>query len=121
MEILTSAILTGYRRLKDRSINITFNLGEKSPSECAGIDAVYMTESMGYLCYKANDKLTQKEIEGIEELDTDLYDNPKTQSQRLRNVLYLNWKQYDKGFEEFKDYYQHLTEQIIQHYKDKLL
>ena len=42
----------------------------------------------------------------------------KSQSQRLRNVLYKVWQQDGEG--EFKEYYRHQTERIIEHFKNKL-
>ncbi len=50
-------------------------------------------------------------------MELDLYDEPKSQS-TLRNVLFKIWKQTEKG--EFKEFYKHETERIIQHYKNKL-
>ncbi len=66
------------------------------------------------------DKISKSEVEELDKIDLDLYDNKKTQSQRLRSVLYLNWQKDNKGFSEFKDYYTHLTNQIIEFYKTKL-
>ena len=73
-------------------------------------------------CYyfKGQDKISKSEVEELDKIDLDLYDNKKTQSQRLRSVLYLNWQKDNKGFSEFKDYYAHLTNQIIEFYKTKL-
>ncbi len=44
----------------------------------------------------------------------------QTQSKRLRNVLFLLWKQEPEGFSVFEFYYQAKTEIIIQHFKSKL-
>lgn len=74
----------------------------------------------GYLLFKTEETLTKDEISEIDELDTDLYDNPKTKAQRLRNTLYVNWQQKSEGFDVFKDYYADKMEKLIQHYKDKL-
>jgi hypothetical protein len=49
----------------------------------------------------------------------DIYDNRKTQSQRLRGVLYKVWEQGTQDL-DFKTYYKQKTEEIIQHYKNKL-
>jgi len=70
--------------------------------------------------FKGQDKISKSEVEELDKIDLDLYDNKKTQSQRLRSVLYLNWQKDNKGFIEFKDYYLHLTNQIIEFYKQKL-
>ena len=79
-----------------------------------------MLDMFGYLYFKPEETLTKSEIAELDNLDTDLYDNPKTKSQRFRGVLYRNWEANDKGFSEFKDYYNSEYEIIITHYKNKL-
>lgn len=119
MKIITSAQLDGYRRLKDKSVSLRFITGEKSSHDILNIDE--NLDSFGYLYFKPEGQLTKDEIQELDELDTDLYDNPKTQSQRLRNVLYKYWQSRDTGYGDFKDFYKAETERIISHYKEKLL
>ena len=45
---------------------------------------------------------------------------PKTQSQRLRAVLFLLYEEDKKGHVTFESYYADLMERIINHYKTKL-
>jgi len=116
MKLLTAAILDGYSPRKDKSIGLRFVTQEKTSGEVADIHS--MLESFGYLYFRAEEKLSKDEIEALDKLDTDLYDQPKTQSQRLRNTLYMVWQQEKVG--EFKDFYKNETERIIQHYKNKL-
>ncbi len=59
---------------------------------------------------------SQEELDAIE---LDLYDEPKSQSARLRNVLYVLWKQQGENG-DFKKFYKQKTEEIIQHFKTKL-
>lgn len=117
MRLLTSAVLDRYARRKDRSVSITFSTGEKSSADVMNIDQ--LTDSYGYLYFKAEESLTPDEVKELDNLDTDLYDKPKTQSQRLRSVLYKTWEHHGQGM-EFKDYYKQETERIINHYKNKL-
>lgn len=116
--IKTAAHLVGYNPRKDKSITIRFETGEKSPSEVMQIHS--LIDHFGYVYFKPEEMLTDKELNELDSIDTDLYDNPKTQSQRLRNVLHVNWKHDDKGYKEFKDYYKSETDRIIDHYKSKL-
>lgn len=116
--IKTAAHLVGYTPRKDKSITIRFETGEKTPSEVMEIHA--SIDQFGYIYFKPENQLTDAELKELDHLDSDLYDNPKTQGQRLRNVLYLNWKFNDKGFAEFKDYYKAETDRAIEHYKSKL-
>lgn len=117
MRILTSAVVDGYSRRKDRSVSIRFVTGEKTSTEVAQIDA--LCEQFGYLYFKADESLTPDEVKELDALDTELYDKPKTQSQRLRNVLYKVWEQTDRAV-AFKEFYRQETEKIINHYKTKL-
>ena len=119
MKLLTAALLEGYSPRKDKTVTIRFSTQEKTPGQVAEIHE--MLDTFGYLYFKPEEQLTKSEIAEIDDLDTDLYDNAKTQSQRLRNVLYKNWEQDDKGHEKFKEYYKFQTEIIISHFKDKLI
>lgn len=119
LKIITSAQLDSYRRLKDKSVSLRFVTGEKSSNEIMQIDT--MVDSFGYLYFKQESQLTNEEEKELDNLDTDLFDNPKTQSQRIRNVLYKFWQSRDTGFKEFKDYYKSETERIISHYKSKII
>lgn len=116
MKLLTSAIFDGYTPKKDRSISLRFVTNEKTSGEVSDIHS--MLDTFGYLYFRAEEKLSKEEIEELDKLDTDLYDQPKTQSQRLRNTLYKVWQQSEVG--EFKDFYKNETERIITHYKNKL-
>ncbi len=118
MKLITAAQLDGYRRLKDKSVSVRFITSEKSAEDIMLIDQ--LLDGFGYLYFKSENKLTESEIKELDSLETDLYDNPKTQSQRLRNVLYKNWQQNDLGHNEFADFYKYETERIINHYKKKL-
>ena len=63
--------------------------------------------------------LNPDEVEELDALEADLYDQPKSQSQRLRNVMYVRWQQLGSPG-DFKSYYRTETEKIINHYKSKL-
>jgi hypothetical protein len=116
LKILTAGQLDGYQRRKDRTVSLRFITQEKSSSEVAEIDS--MVDAFGILYFRGQEQLNHDEIEELDAVELDLYDEPKSQSQRLRNVLYKLWAQDQKG--EFKEFYRHQTERIIQHYKDKL-
>lgn len=118
MKLLTSCQLYNYRPRKDKSLSLTFITGEKTPEEVMHIHS--MLDVFGYMLFKGEETLTKDEILELDELDTDLYDNPKTKSQRFRGVLYRNWQNKNNGFKEFKDFYDFEWEKIINHYKNKL-
>jgi hypothetical protein len=116
-KILCPAILDGYTRRKDRSVTLRFITQEKTSSEIMDIDATL--DQFGILYFRGEEKMNADEIEELDSIDLDVYDEPKSQSQRLRNVLYILWKQ-DGERGDFKKYYKQKTEEIIQHFKNKL-
>jgi len=116
-KILCPAILDGYTRRKDRSVSLRFITQEKTSSEIMDIDATL--DQFGILYFRGEEKMNTDEIEELDSIDLDVYDEPKSQSQRLRNVLYILWKQ-DGERGDFKKYYKQKTEEIIQHFKNKL-
>jgi hypothetical protein len=116
--MLIACTLTNYRPKSDKSFSITFNTLELSKEQKTELDDLFQTHGIMY--FKGQDKISKSEVEELDKIDLDLYDNKKTQSQRLRGVLYLNWEKDKKGFDEFKDYYAMETNRIIEHYKSKL-
>lgn len=118
MKILCPAVLDGYSRRKDRTVSLRFITQEKTSAEIMQIDS--MTDQFGILYFRGQEQMNPDEIKELDELELDVYDDPKTQSQRLRNVLFVLWKQ-DGEEGEFKTYYKQKTEKIIQHFKDKIV
>jgi hypothetical protein len=116
--ILIPAQLDGYSNRKDKTVALRFITQEQTSAEIAHIHS--MLDGFGYLYFKAESEITQAERTELEGLQTDLYDNPKTQSQRLRNVLYRLWEQNNEGQADFAEFYKAKTDRVIQHFKDKL-
>lgn len=116
-KIIIPAVLTSYRPLSDKSFNLTFNTLVPNPEQKVVIDSLH--QELGYLMFKDGD-LSKIENEQFDSLQADLNDTNKTQSQRMRNVLYRYWEKDNKGHKEFKDFYKEETEKIITHYKSKL-
>ena len=116
MKILTAGQLDGYQRRKDRTVSLRFITQEKSSGEIAQIDS--LVDTFGILYFRGQETLNRDEVDELDAIELDLYDEPKSQSQRLRNVLYKVWNENPVG--DFKDYYRKETEKIIQHYMNKL-
>tara|TARA_Y100000592_G_scaffold23862_1_gene37187 strand:- start:92 stop:463 length:372 start_codon:yes stop_codon:yes gene_type:complete len=119
--LLQAAQMTSYRRRKDRTVSVTFTTQEIL--DIGPIDQMATNESAGILYFRADEAMSinRQEIEELDAVELDLYDEPKPQSKRLRAVLYRVWEQHHQHqVAEFRDYYKAETERIIQHYKDKL-
>jgi hypothetical protein len=112
---LIAAIVENITTRKDRSLKVVIGTQEVSPSE-AGQLFQYMHQLVTvYVCPSAIDN---RELEQIDKLEPEL--NNKSQSQRIRNVLYLLHQQASEGFKTFDEYYKAKTELYIEHLKSKL-
>jgi len=69
-----------------------------------------------------NEALTKENIELLESSKLGIDDIPgtKSQSQRLRNVLFVYWQQADGGYSDFNLFYQNRMDKIIESIKAKL-
>lgn len=116
MNILKQVTFDRASRKKDRSISMTFITSlEQSPAEFMAIDEL-LNES-GVLFFKNNGELTSDELKELGNVEIE--NEGKTKSQRLRNVLFVHWKQ--QQFEgDFNAFYANEMEKIIEHYKSKL-
>ena len=117
MRLTFAAILDGYQRRKDKSVSMRFVTQELTTAEVSEIDR--LLDTFGVLYYRGEEQLNKEEVDELDKIELDIFDQPKKQSQRLRNVLYKVWEQEQKTA-TFKDYYKTETEKIISHYKSKL-
>ena len=117
-KLLLPAQFDGYSHRKDKSFSLRFITQEQTPQQVAHLHG--MLDTFGALYFKGEGEITQAEKAEIDAMDTDLVDNPKTQSQRLRAVLFRLWQQKPEGFSAFPEFYKWQTDKIITHFKDKL-
>jgi len=121
MKLLKQCSLDGVTRRKDKSLKISFITSlEQSSNELMEVDK--LLDSNGILYYKDSEGLSTDEINQIDKVVLDK-PNGKTQSERLRNVLYLYCKQKigkEPTKEQFAEFYQKYTEKYIQYIKDQL-
>jgi len=121
MKLLKQCSLDGVTRRKDKSLKISFiTTMEQSSNELMEIDKLLDTN--GILYFKDSEGLSTDEINQIDKVVLDK-PNGKTQSERLRNVLYIYCKQKigkEPTKEQFAEFYQKYTEKYIQYIKDQL-
>lgn len=121
MKLLKQCSLDGVTRRKDKSLKISFITSlEQSSTELMEVDK--LLDSNGILYFKDSEGLSTDEINQIDKVVLDK-PNGKTQSERLRNVLYLYCKQKigkEPTKEQFAEFYQNKMERVIQMIKDKL-
>ena len=115
--LLLPAIFESVASLKDRTWKMRFETNELTPEQ--GIALYENIGQFGFLAFK-RDSFKQQEKEVIENLEADFEIKSKTPGQRLRNILYLNWKSKNEGFETFAKYYEFQMDRMAEHWKSKL-
>ncbi len=115
--ITLSAQLEGMSSRADRSWKIIFGTQELTPKEIGELGQ--MQQSICFLAINPN-PFSSEQIEIVENTKAELADDGKTPSQRLRGVLFVNWKTNPEGYEIFNDYYISKYEKLINHFKSKL-
>lgn len=96
--------------LKDGTIKLTFETQEMRPSD-VGVLFSYR-KSLGYLAFK-NEQFTEDQINLVETLKCDDFDDNKSPSKRMRNVLYRLWQQNNYGYDDFNVFYIYRMNNLI--------
>lgn len=115
--IILPAILQKFNSRVDKSFTIYFETPELTPEQVSGISR--NLQSAGFLAFN-KDVFRTEQIALIDELKADYEDKSKTPSKRLRDVLFVAWKQHDEGYDDFEQYYRYKMELFITHVKSKL-
>jgi hypothetical protein len=113
--ILLPAYVDAINTRKDRSVKISLVTQELSPDQAGQIFNLLNHLIIAYLSEKDIDS---KEADMVDKIDAEL--SGKTQSQRIRNVLYKLYEQDNEGYKDFKNYYYDKTERYIEHLKQRI-
>jgi len=116
LKITLPVCLESYRPRKDKSFTLTFSTAEIREHEMLAIHQLY--GKIGALLFSENTVIEAEDLIVFDAIDKEI--NNKSQSQRLRSVLFLVHQQNDGKKEDFKNFYEIETEKIINHYKNKL-
>ena len=115
--IIIPTILESFASLKDGTLKLVFSTNELTPEQLTGV--AQNTQKFGFLAFKQDD-FKQKEVDLLDNLESDFESKGKSKSQRLRNVLYRSWEQDNLGYDDFQLYYNFRLEKLITYLKDKL-
>lgn len=113
--ILLPAQIESIASRKDKTIRLTIGTQELNPNTAA--ELFTMNQQFCYFAIKTESFL-QNEVDLVNDLKADI--NVKTPSQRLRNILYINYQQNNEGFKDFNTFYISKMEAICEHYKNKI-
>ncbi len=113
--LLIPVIVESIKSLKDGSVSVNIATQELSPGKAAEL---FSLRNMVCFAYFSAKQIESNEKKIIDSLDVEL--KGKTPGQRLRNVMYLKWKNDNEGYPDAQAYYVGKMEAIIEHYKADL-
>lgn len=114
--LLIAAQVEGVRTRKDRTLAVTLGTQELSPAQAG--ELVQLNGKVCAVYISSKETIPQKELDQVDAIDQEF--NGKTQSQRIRNVLYKLFEQDPEGHKTFDNYYEAKTEKYIEHLKSKI-
>lgn len=112
---ILSCQISGIRSLKDGSVSLGLETQELSPGKAGELFALRNKIAVVYI---SPEEMSQKEIDQVDKLEPEF--QSKTQSQRIRNTLYILWSQDQEGYKEFDAYYKAKTELFIDTLKSNI-
>lgn len=113
--ILLPATIESITTRRDKTVKIVMGTQELSPGKAGELFTLLNSLAVVYISPK---QIDQKEIDQCDKLDPEF--EGKTQSQRIRSVLFILFKQDAEGFKDFDSYYHYKTDIIINHFKSKI-
>jgi hypothetical protein len=113
--ILLPAYVENITTRKDKTVKITLGSQELSQGKAGELFSLLNNLAIVYIAPK---EISQKEIDQVDKLDPELAG--KSQSQRIRSVLYLLFMQDSEGHKDFDGYYKSKTDKYIDHLKSKI-
>lgn len=116
--IILKTQLTGIQTKADRSLKITMET-----QELGQVDPLFKMLNLPTIVgMSANEDLTDSEVELLKNTKYGVDDIPNTKSpsKKLREVIYLNWKENNEGFEDSESHYKSKMNQLFEHFQQKL-
>ena len=113
--IIIAATIDSLRSRKDKTWSITLGTQELTPQQ--GSEVMKLNGQLCAVAFKFSD-FAPDEKELLESINPDL--ESKSFSKRLRDVLFVWFKQEPQGFKDFSAFYQHFMELYINNVKSKL-
>lgn len=113
--IILACIVDKITTLKDRSVKITLDTQELSPSKAGEIFTLMNSLATVYI---SPSEITSREMAQVDAVEPEM--PGKSPSQRMRNVLFILWKQDNQGYKEFDSFYKERMEKYIEELKNNI-
>ena len=114
--ILLAAMVEKIYTLKDKSVKLVLETQELSPNKAG---ALFQLMNQIVSVYVKPNEINEDEINKVDQVEPQL--PGKTPSQRMRNVLFILWKQDHEGYQEFDYYYKSRMDKFIEGLKNNII
>ncbi len=112
------AVLNKCESKANGAFKFIFTTQDKIPASMLAT-IISFIDNAGFLNFAVR-QIESTDLKDLPEIDPVLYDEAKSPSQRLRNVIYLYHIQKGGKKKDFRSYYLKAMESLINQYKDKL-
>lgn len=114
--ILIAAVVDKITTLKDNSVKITLDTQELTPARAGELFTLRNSLATVYI---SPAEITSREMAQVDAIEPEM--PGKSPSQRMRNVMFLLWKQDHEGYNEFDSYYKAKMEKFIEELKNNIV
>lgn len=114
--ILVACLIDRIATLKDKSVKITLETTELTPARAGELFTLLNSLATVYI---SPAEITQKELNQVDQIEPEM--PGKSPSQRMRNVLFILYKQDHEGHREFDGYYKAKMEKFIDELKNNIV
>lgn len=114
--ILLGCIIDKITTLKDRSVKIVLDTQELSPAKAGEVFTLMNTLATVYI---SPSEISSREMAQVDAVEPEM--PGKSPSQRMRNVLFILWRQDNQGFQEFDSFYKTRMEKYIEELKNNIV
>lgn len=119
MGVLLSAQVENITTRKDRTLKIVIGTQEIDSKKMA--ELMSLNQNLAHV-YINSTNITPEQVEVVDSAEKEVIEGTgKSQSQRIRAILYKLWVQNNEGFKNANDFYVSKTEAIITHLKKQIL
>lgn len=115
--IILSSIVENVSTRRDGTIKVTLGCQEMPASRAGELMSFNGKLAACYLSIK--DTIPQKDMSQVDAIEVDM--SGKRPSERMRNVLFILWKQDQEGYKEFDFYYRAKMESFIETLKANIV
>lgn len=114
--ILIAAVVDKITTLKDNSVKMTLDTQELTPARAGELFTLRNSLATVYI---SPAEITSREMAQVDAIEPEM--PGKSPSQRMRNTLFILWKQDHEGYNEFDSYYKAKMEKFIEELKNNIV